>query len=772
MKSSCPGRFVIWFVVGSFLAVTAAAQDFFLSPVIYPVGSPTVLQIADLNGDGFPDLLVGNIDGGGEILVYLGKGHGDFDPPIVLQYGAVPKDIAVADVNGDSKPDIIVANGPNQTVSILLGDGTGHFGQPSNVTFSVPVWRVIAGDVNGDGKTDLAIFGQDQTSSGNPETIFICLGDGHGGFTQVSQVNAGNTQLVDYALADFNEDKKLDLAFFSGDARGVGVALGDGAGNFGAPAFFGGNVVFRNLAVADVNKDGHLDIVSVGPSGPVAVLLPGAPVVLLGDGKGNFSVQTDAPLPLRDFFTGPMSLADVNGDGNLDFLIMQENTSGTSFIDFALGDGKGNFTVQGNPVSLHNSFADVPPGAADLEHDGHTDLVLLGAFGENRFRIPDSIAVYMNVNSALPLPSNVPSVAASPQMPPADTAVTLTADVVAAGGNPDGSVTFSDGATVLGSAPVVDQSSGDGLATFVTSSLAQGSHSITANYSGSMRFVSSVSAAIVVMVGEPASVTTVKSSVNPSTVAQAVTFTANVTGIGGTPTGILTFLDGGTTLGSQQLDGAGSASIVVSSFTAGTHQITAQYGGSSSFQPSTSAILFQQVSGINPPGGDYVLDATPASATVNPGQSATFSLTLATTGGFNGIVNFACQGLPANSQCQFSPQSVDTSKPVGPVTLTMMTSGPSAAIASGHSHSLVSLVASTAALFGLVLMCGTRKRRNLILCLIGTAVIVGSVSCGGGGRVQSPPPPLPVTPSGTTQVVVTGTSGSVAHQLPITLTVK
>ena len=767
MKGLCPVKLVIWFVFGSLFSVTAVAQDFFLSPVIYPVSSPTALRIADVNGDGFPDLLVGSAAGGGEILVYLGKGHGDFSSPIVLQYGAIPLDIAVADVNGDGKADIIVANGPNQTVSIMLGDGTGHFGQPSNVTFSLPVWRAVAGDVNGDGKIDLAVFGQDQTSNNNPEMIFICLGDGHGGFTQVSQVNAGSgSTVLDYVLADFNEDKKLDLAFIAGNAKGVGVALGDGAGNFGTPTFFGANQIEGNLVVADVNKDGHQDIVSWGSTSPG--LIPPAPVVLFGDGTGNFAVQFDAALPQRPFM-GSIALADVNGDGNLDLLAMQITGPESDVIDIALGDGKGNFTAQGNPITFGVFGSLIQP--VDLAHDGHVDLVLLGAFNNHGFTLPNAIVEYMNVHSSPPLPSSIPTLESSPDLPPAGSPVTFTADVLGAGGSPDGTVTFSDGATVLGSAPVVDQAAGDGLATFMTS-LGQGNHSITASYSGSARFVPSVSAAILVMVGPPNSVTTVKSSMNPSQVGQAVTFTANVTGNGGTPAGLLTFRDGGATIGSQQLDVTGSASMVITSFTAGTHPITAQYAGSSSFQSSTSAVIFEQVSGINPPGPDYAFGAAPASATVSAGQSASFTITLMTTGGFNNTVTFACQGLPANSQCQFSPPSVDTSKPLVPVTLTMTTTGSSATLRRGSSHSLVAVLAS--AVFGLVLLGGGRKRRKLVLSLMTMVVIVCCVSCGGGGGSGGgqTTPPNGATPSGTSQVVVTGTSGSLSHQLPITLTVK
>jgi len=782
MKRSCLGYLLVCSVLTLCLAGTTEAQtSLFLSPVTYSfsggVSSVPYLYashlLADVNGDGIPDLLVGTPAGGGEILVFLGKGHGDFAPPIVLQYGAVPFGIAVADVNGDGKADILAANGQNKTVSILLGDGTGHFAQPSNISFSIPVFKVIVADVNGDSKIDLLVAGQDtSTNPFGPGTIFVSLGDGKGGFTPASQLNTGTGQLSDFVVADFNGDSKPDLAFGAiGKGGGVGVSLGDGAGNFGTPTLFtsgaGLSSCCRHLDVGDLNKDGHLDLVTGG--GDPNLLM--AAWLLLGDGTGNFSSKFGPEVGGGCLIFLDVALADVNGDGNLDLVDEVRGCNGHGGISFALGDGKGTFTQQSDSIGLGN-FPSVPI-MGDLNGDGHPDMIILEPvqFGDN-----GTILVYMNGQSHPPLPSNVVSLNASSLNPPAGTTLTLTADVQGAGGNPDGTVNFVEGTTTLGSAPVVDQSSGDGLATFMISTLAQGTHTITANYSGSATFVASVSGPLTVTVGTPlppATTTTLTSSVNPSTVGQAVTLTAHVTSNGGTPSGQLNFLDGSTTIGSQQLDATGSASVVVSTFTAGTHQLTATYAGSTGFQGSTSTVLFQQVSGIDPPGGNYSMAAAPASATVNPGQSASFSITLSATGGFTGTVTLACQGLPANSQCQFSPSSINTSQPNPQATLTVMTSGPNASLRPDGLYLPAVLLGSGPVLFGLVLIGAGGKRRKSALCLfVMVLATMVCISCGGGGGMSNPPPPPPVTPSGTSQVMVIGTSGSLSHQLPITLTVK
>jgi len=138
---------------------------------------------------------------------------------------------------------------------------------------------------------------------------------------------------------------------------------------------------------------------------------------------------------------------------------------------------------------------------------------------------------------------------------------------------------------------------GNGRATFTTSNLAVGSHSITAVYSGSPSFNGSTSQALVQTVNSDATAATLTSSLNPSAHNQPVTFTAIVAAAApgtATPTGTVTFKDGNRTLGSAPLS-AGRAGFTVSNLSKGRHQITAVYGGSSSFATSTSQTLAQTV---------------------------------------------------------------------------------------------------------------------------------------------------------------------------------
>jgi hypothetical protein len=164
-------------------------------------------------------------------------------------------------------------------------------------------------------------------------------------------------------------------------------------------------------------------------------------------------------------------------------------------------------------------------------------------------------------------------------------AVTFTATVT--GSSPTGTVTFKDGATVLGTEPV-----SGGTASFTTSSLSAAAHSITAEYGGDANNIASTSAPLTQTVTMAGSTVALASSLNPSQAGQPVTFTATVAGT--SPTGTVTFKDGATVLGTVALSG-GVATLTVSSLTIGSHSITAEYGGDANNGPSASAALIQTV---------------------------------------------------------------------------------------------------------------------------------------------------------------------------------
>ena len=155
-----------------------------------------------------------------------------------------------------------------------------------------------------------------------------------------------------------------------------------------------------------------------------------------------------------------------------------------------------------------------------------------------------------------------------------------------------GTVTFKDGSTTIGNATV----NSSNKATYTTSALAAGSHTITAAYSGSASDTAS-SGTITQTVNKSATTTTLVSSLNPSTAGKLVTFTAHVVGAhGGSISGAVVFKSGTATLGSGTLSTAtGKASFSTSSLSKGSHSVSAAYQGSANSNISASSALTQVV---------------------------------------------------------------------------------------------------------------------------------------------------------------------------------
>jgi hypothetical protein len=204
-------------------------------------------------------------------------------------------------------------------------------------------------------------------------------------------------------------------------------------------------------------------------------------------------------------------------------------------------------------------------------------------------------------------------------------AVTLTAtlsDLPGQGATPQGTVTFRDGSAVLGTARL----NAAGVAIFQTSALGIGDHKLTSIWFGDNNTTGSTSPTVLETINPVSTRTTttiVSNSPNPSVYGQTVTFSVLVSGPGGTPTGIVSFLDGTKTLGTATLS-TGMASLTVASLAAGSHGITAVYGGDSAFTGSTSAVLSQTV---NKAISATILTVSPP--TITAGQTVTLTAVVA-----------------------------------------------------------------------------------------------------------------------------------------------
>ncbi len=259
-----------------------------------------------------------------------------------------------------------------------------------------------------------------------------------------------------------------------------------------------------------------------------------------------------------------------------------------------------------------------------------------------------------------------------------------------------------------------------------------------------------------------ASSTTISASPNPSIGGQNVTFTAAVgNSAGGAPTGTVNFLDNGTQIGSVALNN-GQATFITSSLAVGSHTISAQFAGNSTFASSTSASLTETVNAA-------AFGPAPANMpTVTAGQSVTFALTMYAAPGSNLSFTMACLGLPANSSCSFSPNPFAPAPPPNgsQVQVTFSTQAASALVNIPRQRipltgnfALLGFVGLLAAIGGLFGRC-TRSSGRFAWTTAAVVLATALVGCGGGSNPSTPLPLTGGTPKGIANITVSATSGS------------
>ncbi len=333
---------------------------------------PRSVALADVNGDGIPDLVVAN-EGSNTVSVLLGNGNGTFQAQQTFATGNDPAALAIDDVNGDGKPDIVVVNANSDTVSVLLGNGNGTF--QAQLTFAVGTFdsdptSVVLGDVNGDGKPDIVVANHDYN------TVNLLLGNGNGTF-QPQLTLATGYGASSVALGDLSSDGKPDIVLTNEGNDTVSVLMGNGDGTFQPPQTFAAGTSPVAAALADVNGNGIPDLV-------VADEGSGTVSVLMGNGDGTF--QTPETFAAG---TSPTSVVvgDVNGDGLPD-LVVGHGTVGET-VSVLPGNGNGTF---GNPQQFASGFLQYSLALGDVGGDGKLDIVAANFDG-------DTVSILLNTDT-------------------------------------------------------------------------------------------------------------------------------------------------------------------------------------------------------------------------------------------------------------------------------------------------------------------------------------------------------------------------------------
>jgi hypothetical protein len=646
-SSGCPDGAAVGVLLGK-------GDGTFLAAVTYHSGGssgpyfPVSIAIADVNGDHKPDVVVAN-GGSNTVGVLLGNGDGTFQPAVTYGSGEFyPVSVAIADLNGDGKPDIVVANwcGPvtcDGSVGVLLGIGDGTF-SPA-VTYSsggLYGLSVAVADVNGDGKPDLLVANGCASSKlcGTKGAVAVLLGNGDGTFQSAIEYLSGGAYPYSLKVADLNGDGKLDVVAANSDDGNVGVLLGNGNGTFQkAVTYSSGDYYIRvdlstSVAVADVNGDGHPDLLLTTQNAGANGNNPGEVALLLGNGDGTF--QGAVNYPSGGYQLRGVAVGDVNGDGRPDVLLANSCGANNPYdcggpVNKIRGVVGVLLNNVGAPPTTTSLVPSANPGYKDqvvtytatvtsesggtlpgtvLFQDGAAPIATVTLAGNQaaysttyRAGGTHSIAATYSgiLNTAAGSASDVLTEIILPQSTTTKVVtsgsptffgqpVTFTGTVTSTyGAIPDGElVTFYDGTSAIGTGTTAS-----GVAKFTTSLLTAKTHTITATYAGDTTFAPS-SGTVRQVVKKYPTTTTLTSSPNPSQFGQAVTFTAQVTSTGPTPTRTVRFLDGTTGLGYATLSG-GVAKLTKSNLAVGTHSITAHYNGDAASSTSTSSVVNQVV---------------------------------------------------------------------------------------------------------------------------------------------------------------------------------
>lgn len=417
-------------------------------------------------------------------------------------------------------------------------------------------------DLRSDGKLDLVV--------GNSSTISVLLGNGDGTFAP-AVTYAGGSIANSLAIMDMNGDGTLDIV--AGDSNVISVFLGNGNGTFQAAIVT--TMAHSALAVADVDHDGKQDVVLATTSGLAT---------LLGKGDGTFK----APVTTSTVSSSALAVGDLNKDGKPDAVIItypglitnKQRIHAT--VGVLLGNGDGTFRA---PVSYDtDGYFPRQIKIKDMDLNGSPDLLVVNFLGTTN-HIMGSVGVLYN--------NSLGSFFSTEVTPGGTSAYAVAGGDLNGDGIPDYAISI-DGYVVtelvggqtrnhpapISSDVLIGDFNGDGQA-----DLAVVSACLTPTNC-------STGAVWILLSTKVPSKTVVTSSLNPSQVGQAVTFTATISSSRGpVPNGVtVTFFNGSKTIGSAITSG-GTASLSSPSLPAGTLTIKAKFPGCVFVKPSTGSLL-------------------------------------------------------------------------------------------------------------------------------------------------------------------------------------
>ncbi|MGR3278684.1 FG-GAP-like repeat-containing protein [Acaryochloris marina NIES-2412] len=331
---------------------------------------PLELEIADVDGNGITDIIANSSSA---MFTLFGNGDGTFDSTVITTPLSTRMNfLQVADLNQDGFVDLVGVDTNNRQLTILDGDGTGQFSTRRSYATKDGPSRLALGDLNGDSVLDVVTVNPATASFFSESDLgsaYIYLGNGDGTLdvTNSASFSAGLRPTA-IASGDFNQDGRMDFVTANSAGDNVTLQFGQANGGFGSRLNLSVGEAPNFVAAQDLNKDGFLDILTTNESSNTIS-------VLLGTGAGSFAANTEYAVG-RD--PSSLTIADFNGDSELDLLVANSNDPLGTVL---LGQGDGTFIPQVQSYAVGNNPQALVKG--DFNGDSLTDLVVSNRFGNS-----------------------------------------------------------------------------------------------------------------------------------------------------------------------------------------------------------------------------------------------------------------------------------------------------------------------------------------------------------------------------------------------------